>query len=616
MGSRDPITGQGLDFGFEGGFPTADAPVSAPGNRGAMTQLKGIKASTGIAIGPVYLHDPEDPWIDYRQILDGEVEGEVERFEATLRQVAEDLKATRSLVEEKLGRDHAQIFDAHILILEDETLKGATIENIRNRQMSADYAFWLSLQKIRRQFDTIQDDYIRARKTDILDIEKRVLSRLCEMEETTLDRLTIESIVVAHDLTPSDTAHMQPSSVLGVVTEVGGTTSHATIITRGLSIPAVVGVESAIASVEQGDLVIVDGRRGLVYIDPDPETLARYRAESTHLKEVQKGLASVAALPAVTEDGVAVSLQGNIELPEEVESAIANGAEGIGLYRTEYLYLARPWLPSEEEQTEAYTRLAERVAPHPLVIRTLDLGGDKLSYLVPSSPEMNPFLGWRAIRLTLANVTLFKSQLRAILRASVTGNVSIMYPMISRVEELLETKGILDEARSELKSEGTPFDEDFQVGAMVEVPAAAMVADQLADEVDFFSIGTNDLVQYTIAVDRGNERVAYLFDPFHPAVLRLIKNVVDVGHQRGIPVTLCGEMAGDPWGSVVLLGLGVDGFSMSPMSLVEVKDTIRSITLEKARALAEEVLALRTRDEIHAHLKEALGDLGDNNNSS
>jgi phosphotransferase system enzyme I (PtsI) len=250
------------------------------------------------------------------------------------------------------------------------------------------------------------------------------------------------------------------------------------------------------------------------------------------------------------------------------------------------------------------------------VIRTLDLGGDKLSYLVPSPREMNPFLGWRAIRLTLANSTLFKSQLRAILRASVTGNVSIMYPMISRVEELLEAKAMLEETRAELRSEGTPFDEDCPVGAMVEVPAAAMVADQLADEVDFFSIGTNDLVQYTIAVDRANERVAYLFDPFHPAVLRLIKNVVDVGHKRGIPVTLCGEMAGDPWGCVVLLGLGVDGFSMSPMSLVEVKNTIRSITLERARALADEVLALRTQDEIHAHLKEVLGDRNDNNNSS
>ncbi len=581
-------------------------PRSGAENSLMMKQLKGIQASPGIAIGPVYLHDPEDPWIDIQEISEAETETEVQRFLATLEEVAEDVKVIRAQVEEKLGRDYAQIFDAHLLILEDEALKEPTILLIRDERVNAEYAFWRTFQKVRRQFDAIQDDYFRARKADILDIEKRVLAKLCQREDALLGRLTSEAIVVAHDLAPSDTAHMHRDCVLGIVTEVGGTTSHAAIIARGLEIPAVLGVEAAIASAESGDLAIVDGRRGQVYINPDAETLERYRIEAKRFQEAQQDLSSLRDLPAETLDGVGVSLQGNIEIFEEVESALVYGAKGIGLYRTEYLYLASSRLPTEEEQTETYTRIAERMAPHSLVIRTLDLGGDKLSYILHTHPEMNPFLGWRAIRVALANKGLFRSQLRAILRASVKGNIRIMYPMISGVEELIEANEVLEEAREELRAEGVAFDEACPVGAMIEVPAAAVVADQLADEVDFFSIGTNDLIQYTIAVDRANEKVAYLFDPLHPAVLRLIRNVVEVGDRRGIPVTLCGEMAGDPLYSVLLLGLGVDGFSMSPMALPEVKRAIRSVTMAEASALAEAVLSLRTREEIKTYLREAL----------
>ncbi|MDA0746302.1 MAG: phosphoenolpyruvate--protein phosphotransferase, partial [bacterium] len=358
---------------------------------------------------------------------------------------------------------------------------------------------------------------------------------------------------------------------------------------------------------EPGDTVIVDGRRGLLIVRPNAKTLARYQEEASRDHEIRKGLSSFKEIPAVTLDGVKVRLQGNIELPEEVKSVLAYGAEGIGLYRTEYLYMMSSGLPDEEEQAAAYSRLAEQVAPHPLVVRTLDLGGDKLSSVLNyHTQEMNPFLGWRAIRLTLANRDLFRAQLRAILRASVHGNVRLMYPMISGVEELAEANGVLEEARVELRAQGVPFDEHCQVGAMIEVPSAAVVADLLAISVDFFSIGTNDLIQYTIAVDRGNERVAYLFDPFHPAVLRLIKSVADAGHGRGIPVTLCGEMAGDPWCGILLLGLGVDGFSMSPRAIPEVKRAIRSISMETARKLAKHALSLSSGTEIRRYLQEAV----------
>ncbi len=571
-----------------------------------MTELKGIQASPGVAIGPVYVHNPEDPWIDYRRIADEEIEAEAKRFLDSLSSVGEDLRKLRAQVEEKLGADHAQIFDAHLLILEDAALRDPTLRQIREENVNAEYAFWRTLQPLRRQFDAIQDDYLKARKADILDIERRVLAKLCRQENPLLNKLSAEAIVVAHDLSPSDTAHMRRDRVLGIVTEVGGTTSHAAIIARGLEIPAVLGVESALASVESGDLAIVDGRRGLVFFDPDADTRARYRTEAKRFREVQKDLSALRDLPAVTLDGVDVRLEGNIEISDEVESALVYGAKGIGLYRTEYLYLAGSGLPTEEEQTETYSRIAERMAPLPLVIRTLDLGGDKLSHIIHTVPESNPFLGWRAIRVSLAHKALFRTQLRAILRASTHGNMQLMFPMISGVEELLEAKEVLEEARQELREAGVPFDEGCAVGAMIEIPSAAMIADQLAGEVDFFSIGTNDLIQYAIAVDRGNDKVAYLFDPLHPGVLRLIRQVVEAAEAQGIPVVVCGEMAGDPWFSALLLGLGVVGLSMSPMAIPAVKRAIRSVTMQEARRLAEDVLELRTREEIRGHLEKTL----------
>ena len=571
-----------------------------------MKVLKGIQASNGIAIGPVYLHDPEEPWVDYRRIREDEVDGEVRRFLDAVVSVAEDLKATRVRVEEKLGPDHAQIFDAHLMILDDAALRDPTLASIRKDRVNVEYAFWLTLQKVRRQFDAIQDDYFRARRADILDVERRVLSRLCRREDSLLERMTAPAIVIAHELTPSNAARLKRDSVLGMVTEAGAATSHASIIARGLEIPAVVGVEAALASAEPGDTAIVDGNRGLVCIRPDQDTLSRYRAEARRFTELQKGLLRFTDVPAETLDGVRVCLQGNIELPEEGRSALAYGAEGIGLFRTEYLYLAGSSLPDEDEQAAAYTRLAEQMAPHPLVVRTLDLGGDKLAQASNGAEETNPFLGWRGIRHSLANRDLFRVQLRSILRSSAHGNVKLMFPMISGVEELLEARSVLAEARGELKRSGVPFDEDCEVGAVIEVPSAAVVADQLAREVSFFSIGTNDLVQYTLAVDRGNERVAYLYDPYHPAVLRMIKSVVDAGHRHDIPVTVCGEMAADPHSCVLLMGMGVDGFSAGPRMVPEIKQAIRSVTMEEAKAMAEQVLALPTRGAIREYLHGAL----------
>lgn len=574
-----------------------------------MTEIKGIQASPGIAIGPVFLHDPADFWVDYRRVEDRDVAAEVQRLRTALSSVADDLKATRNHVEEKLGKDHAQIFDAHLMMLEDMALVDPTIGLIKKEHYNAEYAFWLTFQKLRRQFESIQDEFFRERSSDLLSIEKRVLGKLCQRESTDLDRLPHQAIVVARDLAPSDTAHLQKERVLGIVTEVGGATSHTAIIARGLEIPAVVGAGSVLAHVRPGDLAIVDGRRGRVVIKPDADTLSRYRDEARRLLVRRAGLVISRDVPAETPDGVRVTLQGNIELPAEIDSALAYGAEGIGLYRTEYLYLAQAGLPDEQAQAAAYTHLAERIAPHPLVIRTLDLGGDKLSHILHTMPEMNPFLGWRAIRLSLSLPDLFRVQLRAILRASVGGNVRVMFPMVSTMEELRQAKEQLEAARAELRTEGVPFDEKCPVGVMIEVPSAAIVADQLAREADFFSIGTNDLIQYTLAVDRGNENVAYLFDPFNPAVLRLIRRVIDEGHAHHIPVTVCGELAGDPCASLLLLGLGIDGLSMTPQSLPDIKRAIRSMPFEKAQSIAHAVLDLDSRDAIQAHLRSALSEV-------
>ncbi len=571
-----------------------------------MRELRGIAASPGIAIGPIYIHDPGDFWIDYGQVDAERVDQEVARFEQAVAEVSEDLRAVRVQVEEKLGKDHAQIFDAHLLMVGDDSLLRPTIDRIRTYRYHAEYAYRVTVREVERRFDAIQNSYFRSRKSDIQEVETRVMAKLCQRDESFLDHLTYDAIVVAQDVQAADMVHIRSRHVLAICTEAGGRTSHTAIIARGLEIPAVVGVHSVLEAFEGGDTAIIDGTRGRIIINPDSDTLASYRDEATRLKASLEDLSGLVDLPAETLDGTIVTLMVNLELPDDIESALTNGAMGVGLFRTEYLYLAATNPPTEEEQTSAYRQLARKAGAFPVVIRTLDIGGDKLPYMDGGTREMNPFLGWRAIRVSLANRDYFQTQLQAILRATDSGAVRIMFPMISQIEELQEALEVLEDAKTVLREQGVSFNESCPVGAMIEVPAAALVADQLAPYVDFFSIGTNDLIQYSVAVDRGNDKVAYLFDGFHPGVLRLIKMVIDAGHSHDLPVTVCGEMAGDPHAAVLLHGLGVDELSMATPSLLEVKKAIRSISTVDAEAIAQEALTQSSKEVIKSRLADLL----------
>jgi len=573
-----------------------------------MKELRGISASPGIAIGPIYIHDPGDFWIDYGQIDAERVESEVARFEAAVAEVSQDLEAVRVQVEEKLGQDHAQIFEAHLLMVGDDSLVKPTIDRIRTYRYHAEYAYRVTVREVERQFDAIQDSYFRSRKADIQEVERRVMAKLCQRDESFLDHLTYDAIIVSEDVQVADMVHIRSRHVLAICTEQGGRTSHTAIIARGLEVPAVVGVKSVVDSFEAGDTAIVDGTRGRIIINPDEETLSQYRDEASRLRESREDLSSIVDLPAETQDGSPVSMMINMELPSELSAGLANGAAGIGLFRTEYLYLASLHTPSEDEQAAVYEQVAEESDGRPVVIRTLDLGADKLPYIHHDGREMNPFLGWRAIRVSLANRDYFKAQLKAILRASVKGDIRIMFPMISQIEELHDALAVLEEAKTELTELSIAYNDSCPVGAMIEVPAAAVIADQLAPHVDFFSIGTNDLIQYSVAVDRGNDKVAYLFDSFHPGVVRLIKMVVEAAQTHELSVTVCGEMAGDPQSAVLLHGLGVDGLSMASPSLLSVKKAIRSVTSEEAQSIASEALTEPSKEAIKARLTDLLGE--------
>lgn len=571
--------------------------------------LKGIPAAPGIAIGKALLLDKEEIIVSKREISESEFPEEIARFEEALIQTRNEILGIQKKISEEMGSEQGDIFNAHLLVLEDRMLIEEVISRIKKERVAVEYIFSEVLRKYIKVFSDIEDEYLRERISDISDVGKRILRNLLGKEGKRLDELKDKVIIVAYDLSPSDTASMHKKNVIAFVTDIGGRTSHTAIMAKSLEIPAVVGLELVTKKVNSGDLLVVDGNKGVIVVNPDEETIKRYKGERETIESSAINLLSFRDLSPQTLDGHKVKLAANIELPEEIPSVIAHGAEGIGLYRTEYFYMNRTGLPTEEEHYEAYKLVAQQVAPYPVIIRTLDLGGDKFISELQIPQDMHPFLGWRAIRFCLARPDIFKVQLRAILRASVYGKLKMMYPMISGLEELKQANRILNELKEELRGKDIAFDENMEVGAMIEVPSAALTCDLLAREVNFFSIGTNDLIQYCLAIDRTNEKIDYLYEPAHPAVLRLIKNIIEAGHDEGVWVGMCGEMAGVPEFTLLLLGLGLDEFSMPPLVLPEIKMIVRSITLGQAREVAQEALRLSTGKEVEEFAKAKLKEL-------
>ena len=568
-------------------------------------RFEGAGVSPGIARSQVHVaRDEVDEVVRYR-IAPSQVGDEISRFETALIQTRMQILEMQQRIAESIGAKDAAIFDAHLLVVEDRTLIDEVLRKLETDLCNVEWIFQEVATRYAETLNKIDDPYLRERALDIQDVTKRVIRNLQGKAPKTFLALTEPHILVAHNLTPSDTASMDRAKVLGIATDLGSRTSHAAILARSLNIPAVVGLHDITAKLETGQHVLLDGNDGCLTVNPTPETLAHYAEIESRRAKVTARLKELRETTSTTRDGYHVVLSANIELPEDVDAVAANGAEGIGLYRTEFLYLNRTTLPTEDEQYEIYRRVAERVRPNPLIIRTFDLGGDKLAPgTVDITDELNPFLGWRAIRFCLENVEIFKTQLRAILRASVVGNVKIMFPMISGLDELRRAIVILGECKEELRSAKIDAAEKVEVGAMVEIPSAAICASVLAPEVDFFSIGTNDLIQYALAVDRVNEKIAHLYEPTHPAVVRLLKMIVDAGHAHNIWVGVCGEMAGDIALVPLLLGLGVEELSTAAILVPRVKRAVQSLSIPECRELVEETFKLNTASEILARCLE------------
>ena len=571
-----------------------------------MYKLSGIAASHGIVIGKAYSLSVDIPKIDERHITPEEVSLEIEKFKKAIEITRNELKNIQHQAKQKIGKEGDNIFNVHQLLLDDKIINEETINQIQSEQKNADFIYKRIVQKFQKSLENVDSEYFRGRVADIKDVKRRLIKNIQGRNSFRLNNLTNPAIIVSHDLTPSDTILLDRQKVLAFATNLGGRTSHAAIMARSLEIPSVVGLKKITDLVETGDTLIIDGNEGIAIINPTTATLNKYLKYREQYHEVTRKLSKIRDLPGRTLDGKDVELSANLEFTNEINSIIMYGARGVGLLRTEYLYMTKDTLPSEEEEFKEYYKIAEKVSPHPVIIRTLDIGGDKRPRCIDIPYEENPFLGWRAIRLCLEKVDIFKAQLRAILRASIMGNVKILIPMISCMEEIYKTKQIIEEVKKELQEKQIPFDKDIEIGVMVEIPSAATMTDIIAEEVDFLSIGTNDLIQYSLAVDRGNVRIAHLYKRLPPAVLRTVKHIVDAGHSKGVWVGMCGEMAADPLATLILLGLDLDELSISPSMLPEVKKIIRTVTFSDAQRFAEKALQMKTSEQIEVYLKNIL----------
>jgi phosphoenolpyruvate-protein phosphotransferase (PTS system enzyme I) len=564
--------------------------------------IQGIAASSGIAIAKAYRLETPDLVVEKKVVSDPQAE--VARFEAAVAKAKEELEIIKQHALQQLGEDKAAIFAAHLLVLNDPELLNPVKEKIKTEQVNAEYALNETATMFISMFEAMDNEYMKERAADIRDVTKRVLAHLLGVTISNPSLISEEVVIIAEDLTPSDTAQLNRQYVKGFATDIGGRTSHSAIMARSMEIPAVVGTKQVTGEVQNGDVVIIDGLDGQVIVNPSEEVLAQYEEKRARYEAQKAEWAKLVHEKTVTSDGYHVELAANIGTPDDVKGVLENGAEGIGLYRTEFLYMGRSELPTEEEQFEAYKTVLERMEGKPVVVRTLDIGGDKELPYLDLPKEMNPFLGFRAIRLCLEMQDMFRTQLRALLRASVYGNLKIMFPMIATLDEFRQAKAILLEEKEKLQREGVPVADDIEIGMMVEIPAAAVLADQFAKEVDFFSIGTNDLIQYTMAADRMNERVSYLYQPYHPAILRLISNVIDAAHKEGKWAGMCGEMAGDAIAIPILLGLGLDEFSMSATSILRARSQMKKLSKEEAARFKETVLSMSTAEEVVAFVKQ------------
>lgn len=568
-----------------------------------MNNIKGIAASAGIAIARAFTLEHPDYTVTTQKAED--VGKEVARLDSALDKSRAELEAIKERTRQELGEKKAEIFESHLLILDDPELITPVKDKIASEAVTAEYALNETAEQFIEMFQNMKSAYLQERAADMRDVTKRILKHLLGLNYVSPSEINEEVIVIAEDLTPSDTAQLNRQYVKGFATNIGGRTSHSAIMARSLEIPAVVGTKNVLSLVKNGDLVIVDGLEGNVLINPSEATVAEYRnKQEAYAKQVEEWK-KLRSEPTVSKDGVQVELAANIGTPNDVAGVLENGGEGVGLYRTEFLYMGREKLPSEEIQYNAYKTVLEKMEGKPVVVRTLDIGGDKELPYLDLPKEMNPFLGFRAVRLCLERQDIFRTQLRALLRASVHGDLRIMFPMIATLGEFREAKALLEEEKSKLVSEGIAVSDNIQLGIMVEIPSTAVMADQFAKEVDFFSIGTNDLIQYTMAADRMNERVSYLYQPYNPAILRLVKMVIDAAHREGRWAGMCGEMAGDPVAIPLLLGLGLDEFSMSATSILPARSQISRLSRADMQELAAKALDMRTAEEVVDLVKQA-----------